>query len=291
VRPIDESIEQYREGVRFGLQSGDHPHSAYCVARAVTHLVFRGAPLASVSEAATEALRLLDRVGDVTNLSLLRSRLRLVEWLREAGPNHTLDGGEFSEAAVLKELQAVSASKSMLSHFQTLRAMQRYLAGNHAEAWDISCQADPLLVYSTGMLTIAEHVFFQSLIITALWTDAPEAQRAEFATKLDAHLRQLGIWAESCPYNFECLYLTVQAEHARVLGERARAAELFERATTSASAGNFAHIEALACELALKTCTAEETACADAWRARALAAYEAWGAVRLTARIKATAGS
>ena len=291
VRPIDESIDQYREGVRFGLQSGDHPHAAYCAARSVTHLVFRGAPLASVSEAATEALRLLDRLGDVTNLSLLRSRRRFAEWLREAGPNHTLDGPEFSEAAVLKELQAVSASKSMLSHFQTLRAMQRYLAGAYAEAWDISSQADPLLVYSTGMLTIPEHVFYQALIITALWNDVPETQRAEFATRLDAHLRQLKIWAESCPYNFESLYLTILAEHARVRGDGAQAGEFLDRAIVRAHSGNFPHIEALACGLALKTCAPADFGRTAALRVRALTAYESWGALRLAAGFKSTPGS
>ena len=280
VRPIDESIEQFREGVRWGLQSGDHPHAAYCGARAVTHLMFRGTPLAAAADATSEALQLLNRVGDVTNISLLRSRRRLIEWLRSDAAPDTLDSEDFDEAAMLKELQAVSASKSMLSHFQSLRLMQRYLAGDHAGAWEISRLSDDLLVYSTGMLTIAEHVFYQSLTMTALWSRAAAEQRADFATRLEAHEHKLKTWAASCPQSFESLYLTVRAESARVQADARAAGELFDRAIAAAHANDFVHIEALASELALNACAPADSQRATTLRERAASAYGTWGAVR-----------
>jgi predicted ATPase len=289
VRPIDESIEQFAEGVRWGLQSGDHPHAAYCAARAVTHMMFRGMPLAAARDATNEALQLLDRVSDATNVSLLRSRRRFIDWLQSDAAQDSLDGEGFDESALLQELQATSASKSMLSHFQALRVMQRYLAGNLAGAWNISRQSDELLPYSTGMITIAEHVFYQSLTMTALWARASADDRVDFAARLEAHLQTLKTWTDSCRYNFEPLYLAVRGEHARVLGETAQAGEFFEQAIASARAGNFTHVEAIACELAMKLWSPVDPARASAMQVRALAAYESWGAVRKVRALRAAA--
>jgi len=280
VRPIDESIEVFREGVRWGLASGDHPHAAYCAAREVTHLMFRGSPLAAAREAAHEALQLLQRLGDATNVSLLRSRVRFAEWLRNDAAGSTLDGEEYSEAAVLRELQATSVSKSMLSHFQALRVMQRYLAGEYQEAWSISRQSDELLPYSVGMMTIVEHAFFQCLAVTALLPRASGDERTALAARLDAQGRALETWAASCPQNFASLQLTVAAESARVRGEASAADELFERALVAAHDSRFLQVEAIASELAMHHWQGRDAARTAALRERAIAAYLAWGATR-----------
>ena len=280
VRPIDESIEVFREGVRWGLASGDHPHAAYCAARAVTHVMFRGTPLAAARDAAHEALQLLQRLGDATNVSLLRSRLHFADWLRNDAAGGTLDSDEFDEAAVLRELQATSVSKSMLSHFQALRVMQRYLAGEYQEAWTISRQSDELLPYSVGMMTIVEHAFFQCLAVTALLPRASGDERTALAARLEAQSRALETWAASCPQNFASLQLTVAAECARVRGETAAADGLFERALVAARDNRFLQVEAVASELAMHHWRARDAARAESLRARAIAAYVAWGATR-----------
>jgi len=293
VRPIDESIEVFRDGVRWGLASGDHPHAAYCAARMVTHVMFRGAPLPAAREAAEDALQLLQRLGDATNVSLLRSRLRFAEWLRDEAAGSTLDGDGFNEAATLRELQATSVSKSMLSHFQALRVMQRYLAGEYQEAWSISRQSDELLPYSVGMMTIVEHAFFQCLAVTALWSRASDNERVELAARLEAQTRALDTWAASCPQNFASLQLTVAAESARVRGDADAAAELFERALDAARNNRFVQVEAITSELAMHHWLGRDAARARTLRERAVTAYSAWGATRKAKalRVSSTNGS
>src|SRR5262249_13754335 len=85
VRPIDESIEVFRAGTRWGMASGDHPHAAYCAAFAINHVILRGTPLAEARAHAEDAMTLVTRIGDTTNLALTRARLRLVEWLHAPG--------------------------------------------------------------------------------------------------------------------------------------------------------------------------------------------------------------
>ncbi len=42
MKPIDESVDLYRQSIQYGLQSGDHLHAGYSAARRFSHLQFRG---------------------------------------------------------------------------------------------------------------------------------------------------------------------------------------------------------------------------------------------------------
>lgn len=280
VRPIDESIAVFRDGVRWGLQSGDHAHAAYCAARGVTHMFFRGMPLNAAIVASDDAQQVLKRTSDVTNVSLLSSRRRLADWLRGEGARHSLDTDGFNEAELLTELEGASVSKSMLSHLQLILLMHRYFAGELREAWRISQRSDDLLAYSTGMLTIPEHVFYQSLVMTALWAHSTADERADFAKRLHANESRLRTWAESCPANFASLHRTVMGEMARIRGDAQAAQECFEQAIADARESGFTHIEAIASELAMKASAATDPARAALMHTRALAAYQSWGATR-----------
>jgi predicted ATPase len=290
VRPIGESIEVFNEGRRVGLASGDHPHAAYCASLAVPHLMARGTPLHAIRAHADEALALLDRIGDTTNVALLRSRRRLTDWLLQDSAEHSLDSPDFNEAATLQELQVVSVSKSMLAHFQSLRVMHRYYDGQYAEGWRISRQLDDLLVFVPGMMTAIEHVFFQALTARAYWHEAPPAERELLAARIDAHLGALETWTRHCPQNFESMFDTVAAERARVRGEDA-AAGLYERAIESARKHGHRHIDAIASELALRHALTHDAARVSACRERAIAAYEAWGARRKAESLRAVSST
>ncbi len=288
VRPIDESIEVFREGARWGLASGDHPHAAYCAAFAINHVILRGTPLAEARAQADEALALVTRIGDATNISLARARHRLIDWLHSPSAERSLDTADFKEASTLYELQATSVSKSMLAHFQSLRVMHRFHDGQYAEAWKISRQLDELLVFVPGMMTVVEHAFFQGLSACALWHDAPAPERAELESRIDQQLGALETWAGHCPENFAPLHLAVAAERARLRGDAA-AGELHERAISAARASRYPHVEAVACELAMRHFAASDTARAASLRAQAIAAYEAWGAARKAQALRSQA--
>ena len=69
---------------------------------------------------------------------------------------------------------------------------------------------------------------------------------------LATHYRQLRIWAEHCPENFENRAALVGAEIARIEGREREAARLYEQAIRSAQTNGFVHNEALANELAAR---------------------------------------
>ena len=202
VRPIDESIEVFREGVRWGLASGDHPHAAYCAAHGhhARH-VPRHAARAPRVQGRTRRCSCCSASAIATNIALLRTRRRFTEWLRERRqPQQRSTTTDFDEAATLRDLQATSVSKSMLAQFQSLRVMHRYFAGEYAEAWKISQQLDELLMFVPGMMTVVEHAFFQCLSATALWHAGSRLANAPRSTH--ASMRSCARWKpgrRNCP--------------------------------------------------------------------------------------------
>ena len=86
----------------------------------------------------------------------------------------------------------------------------------------------------------------------AFCDSAPAEERPQHVEALAAHHRQLEVWAENCPENFENRAALVGAEIARLEGRELDAERLYEQAIRSARDNGFVHNEALAYELAAR---------------------------------------
>ncbi len=126
---------------------------------------------------------------------------------------------------------------------------------------------------------MAEYEFYSALARAALCDSATAGQSREHFDALAAHYKQLQIWAENCPENFENRAALVGAEIARIEGRALDAIELYEQAIRSARANGFVHNEALAYEVAAQFYAARgfETF-ADAYLRNARNCYDRWGA-------------
>ena len=70
--------------------------------------------------------------------------------------------------------------------------------------------------------------------------------------RIQKNLAQLKVWSDNCPDNFLAKRLMVEAELARITGQEASAADLYDRAIDAAHDARFLHDEAVANELAAK---------------------------------------
>jgi hypothetical protein len=101
----------------------------------------------------------------------------------------------------------------------------------------------------------------------------------EHLEALAEHHKQLGLWAENCPENFENRVALVGAEIARVEGRELDAERLYENAIQSARSNRFVHNEALANELAARFYLARRFhKIANAYLRDARYGYIRWGA-------------
>src|SRR5439155_11140738 len=115
---------------------------------------------------------------------------------------------------------------------------------------DTSLRAQQLLWTSPSQFETAEFRFYGALSHAASWGSASPDQRQQHFEALAAHHRQLEVWAENCPENFENRAALVGAEIARIEGRELDAERLYEQAIRSAHANGFVQNEALANEVA-----------------------------------------
>jgi hypothetical protein len=128
----------------------------------------------------------------------------------------------------------------------------RYLARDHAAAADALLNAQPLRWRSSSYLETAESCFYGALSRAAAWDFAPPDEKQQHFDALIAQHKQLEIWAQSCPENFEDRAALVAAEIARIEGRELGAMRLYEQAIRAACDNGFVHNEALANELAAR---------------------------------------
>ena len=127
---------------------------------------------------------------------------------------------------------------------------------------------------------MAEYHFYSALSRAASCDSASPDQTQQHFEALTAHHRQLEIWAENCPENFENRAALVAAEIARIEGRDARRrAPLRTGHPLGARTNGFVHNEALANELAARFYAARGfDKIAHAYLRDARYCYLRWGA-------------
>jgi predicted ATPase/signal transduction histidine kinase/tRNA A-37 threonylcarbamoyl transferase component Bud32 len=291
VKPVDESIALYQQALHFGLQSGDHLHGGYSVARRFSHLLVRGAPLAELRDEAAAAFELLHRMSDAANVEFLRPRVALIEWLQGRRPHGDRLGTELlSEATWTAEIKG-RGNRSFEADWFMVLTIQRYHADDFAAALEFAEIASALQPFCAGLVTRVEHAMFHALAMTACYAQAAENERRAFDAKLEAIRASMRRWVSLCPENTEHMQGLVEAECARVRGARMEAADFYDRAIMTARANRYLNIEALAAELAARFWLADgRPEFARIYLEKALDAYEAWGATGKAADLLAKHG-
>src|SRR6202020_1370206 len=165
--------------------------------------------------------------------------------------------------------------------FYWIRKLQaRCIAGDYAAAMDAASKAQRLLWTSTTHFEEAEYHFYGALARAACCDGAPAGERQQHLDVLAVHHRQLQVWAENCPENFENRAALVGAEIARLEGRVLDAEQLYEQAIRSARANGFVHNEAIAYEVAARFyATRGFEDIAEMYLLRAKDGYLRWGAV------------
>ena len=291
VKPVDESVGLYQQAVHFGLQSGDHVHAGYSVARRFSHLQVRGMPLAELREEGAAALEMLHRISDAANREFLRPRLGLIDWLQGARRHgHTLGTDEQDEASLTAEIQA-RGNRSFEADWFMVLTIQRFHAGDFVAAHEFAEIAASLQPFCAGFATRVEHALFYTLTTAAVYADATEERRAEYDAKLEVIREQMRRWVALCPANTEHMQLLVEAECARLRDARGEAADLYDRAIAAAHTASYLNLEALAAELAARFwLSAGKADFARIYLDKALDAYGVWGATGKVADLTAKYG-
>src|SRR6516162_4002229 len=232
---------------------GDLTFAAYSCTKLITNFLWVGDPPPEIQPEAEKGLAFAQRARFGLVVDLLIPQVGIIRILRGLTSQFgSFDDGQFDELQFERHL-ASNSTFALPEFWYLLRKVQaRFFAADYATAVDASLRAQPLLYTSPSQLETAEFRFYGALSHAAYWNSASPDQRQQHFEALTDHHRQLEIWAEHCPENFENRAALVGAEIARIEGRILDAAHLYEQAIRSAHANGFVHNEALANELAAR---------------------------------------
>jgi PAS domain S-box-containing protein len=275
-----------RQAFEIANKIGDLTYAVYARMGLIGLLIAAGDPLVEVQSEAENGLNFARKAKFGFGIDTINRVLGFIRTLRGLTTQFgSFDHDEFDE----KDFESNLNHHPPMSQFwHWVRKLQvHFFAGDFASALEASLKARPLL-WASPTFEWAEYEFYSALTRAALWDSAAADQSREHFDALEAHYKQLQVWAEHCPENFEDRAALVGAEIARIEGRALDATELYEQAIRSARANGFVHNEALAFEVAARFYAARglETV-ADAYLRSARNCYDRWGAAGKVRQLEA----
>ena len=229
---------------------GDLSFAAYSRSQLITNCLAVGDPLAEVQPEAENGLEFASKTGFGIVANFIAAQLATIRTLRGLTPKFGyLDYEGFDESEFERRVGSDPVLNICEFWYCARKLQARFFAGEYASAVGAASRAQQLL-WTSPSFEIAEFRFYGALSHASAWESASADERPRHIEALTEHHRQLEIWAEHCPENFENRAALVGAEIARIQGRTLDAEQLYEQAIRSSRANDFVHNEAVANELA-----------------------------------------
>src|SRR5580700_10811444 len=246
-------VDLLRRTFELANRIGDLTYAAYACHNLNSDLLFAGEPLPQVQAEAEHGLEFAEKMRFGLVIDIITTQLALVRTLRGFTPKFgCFDDAQFNESRIEFDLSSGQRLATIACRYWIRKLQARYIAGDYATAIDAASKAQPLLWTVSALFEEAEYHFYGALSQAACCDSAPAGERLQHLNAVAAHHKQLQVWAENCPENFENRAALVAAEIARIEGRVLDAEQLYEQAIHSAQANGFVHNEALTDELAAR---------------------------------------
>jgi signal transduction histidine kinase len=286
-KSLASSIPYCVEGFQAGLLSGGVHWSSYlCMFKTYNQLAAGKALDSVLNQEIQEGLAFTQKMkNQMANDVILGAKI--AAWNLH-GLNESNDRFETRDIDETDYLERCQANQSMLAIclYKILKAQILYLYGQYRPALQLADEAAELLAIPS-FIAVAEHNFYTSLILAALYPDVDADEGEQYWQRLESNQAQMRVWADNCEANFRHKYLLVAAEMARISGQKHETVQLYNQAIRSAREFDFIQNEALANELAARFWLSDDMRqYAIAHLTEALYGFQLWGANRKVALLK-----
>ena len=251
MKHVRASRDLLRRAFEAANRNGDLMYAAYTCNNLNSDLLFAGEPLPEVQAEAEHGLAFAEKARFGLVIHDITAQLALIRMLRGLTAKFgCFDDAQVNEARIEHHLTNDRSLMAPACRYWIRKLQARCIAGDYATAVDAALKAQPLLWTISGLFEEAEFHFYSAMSRAAYSDSAPTGERQQHLDAIAAHHKQLKVWAENCPENFENRAALVGAELARIESRDWEAMSLYEQAIRSAHDNGFVNNEALANELA-----------------------------------------
>ena len=252
-QPLATSRALLRRAFEVAQEGGDFSYAAYSCIDLTTNLFASGNSLDEVEREAENGREFAQKVRFGLASDCLTGQIRLIRMLRGLTPDFgCFNDAAFDESRFVERLEN-NRQLAIGACWYWIRKLQAGVyVGDSVSAIAAATKVAPLLWTAPTQVEQSEYQFYGALARAARCNEAPGEEQFQHLTALADHNKQIAVWAENCPENFENRAALVGAEMARIEGRELDAERLYEQAIRSARANGFIHNEALAYELAAR---------------------------------------
>ncbi|MEG4800966.1 AAA family ATPase [Microcoleus sp. ARI1-B5] len=245
-----ETIAPLIESVQSGLETGDLLFTSYSASNICAALFWMGEPLESLEEKQLQYFTLEHNLKQETSMEVLGIWGQVVVNLRDISANKSqLIGNKFNEKEMLPRLQRANNYMSLFNIYLA-KMLLFYLFKKYKPSVANASLAAEYAQAAIGFIMIGTHNFYYSLALLAVYPTADSEEQEKHLTQVAANQEKMQKWAHHAPMNYQHKYELVEAQKARVLGEKDRAIDYYDRAIQHSREQGYIQEEALANELA-----------------------------------------
>ncbi|WP_375496919.1 AAA family ATPase [uncultured Nostoc sp.] len=250
-----------RESIQCGLEVGDIEYASYSMMAECTHLFLIGETLDAVEEKQGKYIDLLLKLKQKHCVDYAQIwRQVTLNLLGRSSHQYYLTGIDFDETEMLPHLHNTHNHQSLFAIYVAKTAIL-YTFGQYEQAATNAEKATEYMDGAFGLLLVVGHNFYYSLCLLAKYSSCDSKtllpladwnQQECWLNQVVTNQKLMHYWAGNAPVNFLHKYDLVEAETARVMGDKLKAMEYYDRAISLAKANGYIQEEALSNELAAK---------------------------------------
>ncbi len=244
------TIPMMKEGYLVGMETGDFFSAGHNADNYLDSSLFAGVCLDDWESEVENYCVVLSQMKQDSSLVFVKMKQQMVQNLRAViDQPEVLNGTAYNETVMIPQHHQ-NSELSALAAVYIGKLMLAYFFGNYTHALDYIAQANLYLVTVAGATYTPVFHFYAGLTHLALCSMQSETEQANTLDRVKNHQTTLIEWAQYAPMNHQHRVDLLEAEKCRILGQKAEAIELYDKAVAGAKENQYIHEEGLANELA-----------------------------------------
>ena len=276
---LQETIAPLIEAYQVGLETGDIEYASWASYTCSFHGYFIGQELSELDKQMGDYAEVYKQFRQEKPYTYINTFRQAIKNLLGQSTNPSYLSGSVYDAQTIRTLQEQAGDRTGLSFSYANELILCYLFENYAEASEAAINAITYLDGVTSAAVVPIVYFYDALAKLALYPTATDIEQKQIIKKVSYHQKKLKKWAHHAPMNYQHKFYLVEAERHRVLQQKNKAMELYDRSISLAKENGYIQEEALANELAAKLYLEfGKEKVAQAYMQEAYYCYAKWGA-------------
>ena len=247
-----ETTPTLKDSYTSGIEIGDFIYAGFSAVVYTYISFFAGVDLDTLASEFAAYSAAIDRMKQNAAKIMTDIGGQALQQLRETVSQPDCLIGSIYDETVMLPKQKQDNDLGSISYAYIYKLMLAYLFGNYTAALNHLTQAKQYLMAASGTVFIPIFHFYAALTYITLFTTEIGAEQTEILSQVENHQTNLYQWAENAPMNHLHKWYLIEAEKQRVLGNKAEAMDLYDKAISGAKENEYIQEEALANELAAR---------------------------------------